>query len=668
MPYEVPLLVKLGFEVFTPKIASNKVRSNSISYDFDSSLTIPREVLEILNRFDFYESEWPAQITSMLNEHFGLAFSIPVGRQFEEVVGKFYGQIVLRLFGSLNENTYKKTLEIMYGPQLLLMLNEISSRFWFGEAFDCLHECEPEFFKSRSLYLPIGLPDEYFKNKNKWRGGNGKILFLCPDIITDDYSANEYGKFKRFFGDLPHVIVGTQQVPVEDPCVVGFVSDEELEHLYLECEVMYYHSIERRHVHYSPIEAAICGMPLVYFKESLLGRLSDSDCEGGVNTVEEARTLIGEILAGNKALSDRLRTVQSSLGFHFSDEYCRPVWERNFQQSGLLAELRKSNGLRGIWIDFKKKLLGRLAQGGDGDCIPRNWAAVRPVRDVVQAIKRGDRTIEDGIDFSNSEFPPYLIYLTGLHGLGLNDKGRWSSGSKVVLGIDTWLRGEFRLRLTVSGYGPNLGHELLVTIGDKEKTVRLGNTPGEIQEFCLDFHLSQPANFIEIQVPYTAQLPNDPRLAGFALFSICTEHVLGIAQLKSLGHKTLEDGIDFSAASYPHFLSGVSGLSAAESWGRWSDGEEVVLDLRHWLSGRFRLHLRIQVYGRNAGEPIPIRIGSNVRTLLLDSGGDAQDRAVDFDLAKPQSVIKISVPYPTQPPNDSRTIGVGLVSMRLSLL
>ena len=53
--------------------------------------------------------------------------------------------------------------------------------------------------------------------------------------------------------------MGAQDVPVDDPKVLGFVSDEEMIRLYRECAVLYYHSTETRRVHYPPIEAAING-------------------------------------------------------------------------------------------------------------------------------------------------------------------------------------------------------------------------------------------------------------------------------------------------------------------------------------------------------------------------------------------------------------------------
>lgn len=51
---------------------------------------------------------------------------------------------------------------------------------------------------------------------------------MCPNIRTDAYCRKDYEKLKCDFGDLPHVIIGTQKIAVEDPYVLWFVSDDEL--------------------------------------------------------------------------------------------------------------------------------------------------------------------------------------------------------------------------------------------------------------------------------------------------------------------------------------------------------------------------------------------------------------------------------------------------------
>ena len=320
MPFELPLIRSLGFEVFTPKVippAGPVYRSFDVSHSYDASLSIPHSALARLNEFDFYEEIWPADIVKILNRYFGTVFVIPLGTQISEAVDKFEGQIVLRAFGFDNSATYKQVIEEKYGHLLPRKIQGISERFWFGEGYKQLHECESSLFKKHALFLPLGLPESHFKEMGRWTGASKKILFICPNVITHSHYARIYRDFKQDFGDLPHVIVGAQDVPVDDPHMAGFVSDDELRRLYRDCAVLYYHSTELRHVHYSPIEAVITGMPVVFYRNSLLGRLMNESAAGGVTSVAEARTLIERLLSGEEALIERMRREQSGIGRTF---------------------------------------------------------------------------------------------------------------------------------------------------------------------------------------------------------------------------------------------------------------------------------------------------------------------------------------------------------------
>jgi len=305
---------RLGFEVFVPKlIPKSGFRSGLVDYSYDSSLSIPAKVLSRLNQFNFYEEEWPTDITEATNRYFGTAFTIPHARQCSEVVDNFEGQIVFRAFGLDSTHTYKRVLDDLYGALLMRKLRGLGARFWFGEGYSNLHECEEAFFAERSLFLPIGAPDHLFRNAGQWKGTERKILFICPNATTDPYYANLYRTFKSNFGDLPHVIVGAQDVPMDDPNVLGFISDERLANLYLDCAALYYPSTEPRHVHYSPVEAAIIGMPVVFFEGSLLDRMSNNVTHGRVASVSEARSVLVRILEGDSTLIDEIRNDQREL-------------------------------------------------------------------------------------------------------------------------------------------------------------------------------------------------------------------------------------------------------------------------------------------------------------------------------------------------------------------
>lgn len=343
MSYEVPLLRSLGFEVFTPKIIPDDVstfRSGSVDYTADSDLTVPKDVLNALNSFNFYSDPWRHDITFFVNTYFGSVFTMPLTYPFQEVVTKFKGQIVLRAFGLQDDFSYDKVLRLQMGDQVYSWLEAVKDRFWFGKGYEQLDECETPFFKNRSVFLPLGLNESYWKHKNTWRGTDKRILFVCPNINDNNYYyAQIYKNFKASFGDLPHVIVGQQKNPVNDPYVLGHVSDEELIDLYKDCALLYYHSQEPRHVHYSPIEAAIIGTPIVFYKQNLLGRLLQKDIAGATQGISEARITVERLLQGDHELIAKIRSEQEIIPYYFSNNYCEMIWRQNMLSGPLASAL-----------------------------------------------------------------------------------------------------------------------------------------------------------------------------------------------------------------------------------------------------------------------------------------------------------------------------------------
>ena len=73
--FEVPMLLDMGFEVFTPKIYQFEYGdlSASVTWEYDSSLSIPSEDLEFLNQCDMYADRIPERAVDIINKYFGIA-------------------------------------------------------------------------------------------------------------------------------------------------------------------------------------------------------------------------------------------------------------------------------------------------------------------------------------------------------------------------------------------------------------------------------------------------------------------------------------------------------------------------------------------------------------------------------------------------------------------
>ncbi|MGF7032468.1 hypothetical protein J2T17_003391 [Paenibacillus mucilaginosus] len=354
---EVRILHNLGFEVFVPKVIPSNdpdFRSGGVSYEADSSLTIPKEALLTLNSFNFYANEWPEEITALINHYFGTVFTIAVRYPLIEVLTKFKGQIIFRAFGLQNELTYNTVLQYVI-PEFESLKPKMENRFWFGQGYTQLAECEPAFLQDRALYLPIGLDRSFWIHANTWHGSGKHILFVCPHINDNPYYSNIYRGFKEAFGDLPHFIVGQQLSPVNDPHVLSNVSDEQLVELYKSSAVFYYHSHEIRHVNYSPIEASIVGTPVIYYSDSLLGRLADKPSPAMVHTISEARSVILKLLQNDQNTTNTIKNNQKFMEYLFSSEYCEPYWKNNLL-NGPFAKANTTPAPRNLTTDLPSEI------------------------------------------------------------------------------------------------------------------------------------------------------------------------------------------------------------------------------------------------------------------------------------------------------------------------
>lgn len=526
MPYEVGLLHDLGFEVFIPKIFPNteEYRSCVVDRSYDATLTIPPNCLERLNAFNFYEGTWPASIVTLLNRYFGTAIVVAHAQQVPEAIDKFEGRIIFRAFGLAYSKSYVELLQTLYGGELIAKIYRLGERFWFGHGYEQMLECEPPLLARRAVYLPVGLAASAWRNAGRWNGSVGKLLFACRNVINNATYATVYKDFKRDFGDLPHIIVGSQEVPVDDPNVVGYVSDEELQQLYLDCAVLYYHSHAPRHVHYSPIEASINGMPVVFYKDNLLGRVAERPMAGAVSTTPDARALVERILSGDQAVIDQVRRDQQQIAYHFSDDYCRPIWQRAVVASGAFPR-PVAEGSGTVWArETARWVLTPLWSGRSAPPLPAH--APLPPYDALQEPLARDAqpgSPSDGIDFREREYPGFVCFVDGMS--SWEPWGRWTRGPKVTIVLSRFLEDRFRVVVTGGAYGKNIGAPIKVRIGNVERTLRFATGQSEPRSVTAEFSLPSPSNVIELRVPFPTAPEGDDRAIGLGLVSLRVEAI-----------------------------------------------------------------------------------------------------------------------------------------------
>lgn len=328
--FEVPLLTSFRCEVFLPKSYpyDEGNLSAEISFQFDKTLTIPEDELNFLNTRDFYNT-LDNETIEIINKRFDIAFVGFFPRQLSTLIRNFNGTVVMRPFGLSNGVTYTKVIQNTLGSFFFEEIEKRKNDFVFGEAYESLALIETEFLRKREVYLPLGLKDCY--PHRDWRGGDKKILFVCPRINTSPYFKHIYNEFKKDFDSFNFVIGGAQPIRVKDSRVLGYVSNEEYKALMCNTDVMFYHSREKRHLHYHPLEAVKFGMPLIFMSGGMLDELGGKCLPGRCETIGEAKQKIQRILDGDKDFVDKVIHAQEVLLKEFTWEYCEKIWSTNFQ-------------------------------------------------------------------------------------------------------------------------------------------------------------------------------------------------------------------------------------------------------------------------------------------------------------------------------------------------
>ena len=328
--FEVPLLRKLGYEVYLPKIfpKTEEYSSCSIDVSCDAFLTIPKEDLEILNKHDFYTEKMGGKIKEIVNSYFSVAFFGMFANIAAQMVEGFSGQLFLRGYGLAGDCSYSRIALQYLSSGFTDRLHAICERFCFAMGYSFLLEQEEGIFHRKAAYLPIGIPPSFFSCEDSWKGEEEKLLFVCPRITTQDYYRVIYENFKKRFSHIPHLIGGRQLFSIEDPAILGALPREQYYKFFQTSRVMFYHSEERRHVHYHPLEAIVFGLPLIYMHKGLLGRLAGEKLPGACDTFEEAEEKIQRVIRGDISFTHEVKTSQKKIIDTMRPDHCYEVWRK----------------------------------------------------------------------------------------------------------------------------------------------------------------------------------------------------------------------------------------------------------------------------------------------------------------------------------------------------
>ena len=404
--FEVPMLLDMGYEVYCSKIFPYDEGNLSASVDFqyDESLTIPKEVIDKLNSINFYQ-DVPQDVIELINQYFDIAFFGFFPEQLKMLVEGFNGILVMQPFGLSNGVTYTRVIEDSLGIAFLDKLEKLGERFFFAQSYENIAEIEYRYFRNRTIYLPLGLKDAYVKDE--WVGGDSKILFVCPRINTSPYFNNIYRTFKENFNGFEYIIGGAQPIDVtDDKKVAGFIPKEQYDYNMKHLDVMFYHSMEKRHLHYHPLEAVKNGMPLIYMSGGMLEQIAGKKLIGSCDSINEARKKIKRIMRKDKKFINQVKQDQAVLLKPFSYEFCRKIWDKELRKIEGLIEVNRKEQIKQKKVRKIGVLLPEAYTGGVLDYTLRFMKSI--IRGLKEDHKEDIEIIFGHIEHENFEKEDYF--------------------------------------------------------------------------------------------------------------------------------------------------------------------------------------------------------------------------------------------------------------------
>jgi hypothetical protein len=193
LPAEIPIFRDLGYEVLIPKVIPDDpgMRSLVVTDEYDTTLSVPADVLDLLNRHNFYEGEWSPRLTSLLNEHFDVIVCTvsPYIAALAESARKFEGTLVARVFGREDPRTYTEFFALPEVADVLPALEGMGDRFVFGQGFDYLAAVETTQLSRRAHTITVPLPRSTYDYADTWRGDGDQLVLLCPEIVASPTTA-----------------------------------------------------------------------------------------------------------------------------------------------------------------------------------------------------------------------------------------------------------------------------------------------------------------------------------------------------------------------------------------------------------------------------------------------------------------------------------------------
>lgn len=329
--FEVPILIRKGYGVLIVK--KNSFRNvpsslgETVHEQYDNFIHIDPFEIIVLNQVKWYDNQVvEPHIMSILNKHFKYIFItlLTTGKLLEQLIAHFYGQLVYRFFGRESERTYFPLIKDYLSPKVKYI-------FSYQSVYDFEKHHSNIYNDKNSLVIPLGLPNMFItKYINTYTPLYNRLCFICSKIGSNPYYTTVYNSFMTNISSFQYIIIGRDNI-VPNVNIKNNLSNNDFYKMMRESKLLYYHSLEPRHLHYHPLESIIIGVPIIFHQESLLSSYL-SKSPGMCQSLHEVQNKIHRILTNDMGLISNIIAEQNEVINRLTQCYNKEIFNQLLEQ------------------------------------------------------------------------------------------------------------------------------------------------------------------------------------------------------------------------------------------------------------------------------------------------------------------------------------------------
>ena len=345
--FEVPCLIDLGYEVFCPKICGYGLGECvlSVTDEYDSSLSLPPDILNKLNHTDLY-NDVDRHVFSLLNQYFDYVFLLPEATLIRDYIQHFGGVIILRWLGDEEGLTCTERLIRDGGYSLLYQINRCKERFYFAHMLKDDWKGECDIFRGRRAFLPVPVVTDEAPCERNIK----KTVLLCSNICLDEGAYKAFAKYYKLF-DGEVIVCGDQLVPSRNHQQVFAQNDWQVQlELLRHAEVAVAPDLNSTLLCEMWMMGLRFQVPLLYTGGAAAGLVLGNKGPGFCKTADEVRKKATRILKGDRRLALELQRFQLSRLKDYTFESCLKTWKE------AIGRFEINVGLFGTGTGMKKKV------------------------------------------------------------------------------------------------------------------------------------------------------------------------------------------------------------------------------------------------------------------------------------------------------------------------